>query len=106
MTFTDLTEEQKASLKGDKGDKGDIGERGDQGETGPKGDDALVCNQVFSYQYTSGKTVNVKDIWFNRTPKLGDLFHVVCAGKYYTIFEVTSIEDDSYIATALTSTII
>lgn len=46
MTFEDLTEEQKASLKGDKGDqgetgpqgpKGDKGDKGDTGETGPQG---------------------------------------------------------------------
>ena len=35
MTFEDLTEEQKASLKGDKGDQGPQGEIGPQG---PKGD--------------------------------------------------------------------
>ena len=50
MTFEDLTEEQKASLKGDKGDqgpqgeigpqgpKGDTGEQGPQGIQGPQGD--------------------------------------------------------------------
>ena len=37
MTFEDLTEEQKASLKGDKGEKGDTGDQGPQGETGPQG---------------------------------------------------------------------
>ena len=31
MTFEDLTEEQKASLKGDKGDKGDTGATGRRG---------------------------------------------------------------------------
>lgn len=39
MTFEDLTEEQKASLKGDKGEKGDTGEQGPQGEQGPAGND-------------------------------------------------------------------
>lgn len=37
MTFADLTEEQKASLKGDKGEpgaKGEPGERGEKGDTG------------------------------------------------------------------------
>ena len=41
MTFEELTEEQKATLKGDKGDKGDTGPEGPQGiqgEQGPKGD--------------------------------------------------------------------
>ena len=44
MTFEDLTEEQKASLKGDKGDTGEPGPEGPQGpqgiqgESGPKGD--------------------------------------------------------------------
>ena len=38
MTFADLTEEQKASLKGDKGDKGDTGEAGPQGVQGPQGE--------------------------------------------------------------------
>lgn len=35
MSFEDLTEEQKASLKGD---KGDAGPRGPKGETGPQGE--------------------------------------------------------------------
>lgn len=38
MSFEDLTEEQKATLKGDKGDKGDRGETGPQG---PKGDQGI-----------------------------------------------------------------
>ena len=38
VTFEDLTEEQKASLKGDKGDKGDRGDKGDKGDRGDKGD--------------------------------------------------------------------
>ena len=38
MTFEDLTEEQKASLKGDKGDTGERGPQGEQGIQGPKGD--------------------------------------------------------------------
>lgn len=37
MTFEDLTEEQKLSLKGDKGEKGDAGPQGPQGDTGPQG---------------------------------------------------------------------
>lgn len=37
MTFADLTDEQKASLKGDKGDKGDVGPQGPRGEQGPQG---------------------------------------------------------------------
>lgn len=39
MSFEDLTEEQKASLKGDKGDKGDQGEQGPIGPEGPAGKD-------------------------------------------------------------------
>lgn len=41
MTFADLTEEQKASLKGDKGDKGDQGEQGPVGPEGPAGQDGV-----------------------------------------------------------------
>ena len=37
MTFEDLTEEQKASLKGDKGDKGDTGAQGPAGADGKDG---------------------------------------------------------------------
>lgn len=37
MTFEDLTDEQKASLKGDKGDKGDQGEKGEKGDQGEPG---------------------------------------------------------------------
>lgn len=38
MTFEDLTEEQKASLKGDKGDTGETGPQGEQGPAGEKGE--------------------------------------------------------------------
>lgn len=38
MTFEELTDEQRASLKGDKGDKGDTGEQGPVGPQGPKGE--------------------------------------------------------------------
>lgn len=38
MSFEDLTDEQKATLKGDKGDKGDQGEQGPQGEKGDTGE--------------------------------------------------------------------
>lgn len=86
------------------GQDGATGPQGEQGPQGDRGDDSLVCNQVFSYQYTSGKTVAVTNTWFNRTPKLGDIFHVVCAGAYYTIFEITSVGETSCIATAKTST--
>lgn len=37
MTFEELTDEQKASLKGDKGDPGEQGPQGIQGEQGPQG---------------------------------------------------------------------
>jgi hypothetical protein len=37
MTFEDLTEEQKATLKGAKGDTGPQGEKGEKGDTGPQG---------------------------------------------------------------------
>lgn len=37
MTFEDLTDEQRASLKGDKGDTGEQGPKGDKGEVGPIG---------------------------------------------------------------------
>ena len=39
MSFEDLTEEQKATLKGDKGDKGEQGEQGPIGPEGPAGKD-------------------------------------------------------------------
>ena len=41
MTFADLTEEQKESLRGPKGDKGDTGAQGPQGLKGDKGDTGL-----------------------------------------------------------------
>ena len=37
ISFGELTEEQKASLKGEKGDKGDTGEQGPQGDPGEQG---------------------------------------------------------------------
>lgn len=37
MTFEDLTDEQRESLKGDKGEKGDKGDPGPQGPEGPRG---------------------------------------------------------------------
>jgi len=53
MSFEDLTEEQKASLKGDpgeqgpqgeKGEKGDTGEQGPQGEPGANGQDYILTD--------------------------------------------------------------
>jgi hypothetical protein len=41
MTFEDLTEEQKASLKGDKGDTGTQGPQGEQGIPGLNGEDGF-----------------------------------------------------------------
>ena len=38
MSFTDLTEEQKESLRGPQGEQGPKGDKGDTGEQGPKGD--------------------------------------------------------------------
>lgn len=38
VTFDELSEEQKASLKGDKGDKGDKGAKGDKGDKGDQGE--------------------------------------------------------------------
>ena len=48
MSFEELTEEQKASLKGDKGDQGPRGVQGIQGEKGEKGDkgDALTYEDL------------------------------------------------------------
>ena len=45
MTFEELTEEQKESLRGPQGDKGEPGEKGDKGdpgEPGPKGDSYVL----------------------------------------------------------------
>jgi hypothetical protein len=71
MTFEDLTEEQKASLKGDKGDKGDTGEpfayedfteeqlaslkvKGDKGDKGDKG-------EPFTYEdFTAEQLLSLK----------------------------------------------
>lgn len=39
MTFEDLTEEQKESLKGDPGPQGEKGDKGDKGDPGVKGND-------------------------------------------------------------------
>lgn len=37
LTFDDLTEEQKESIRGEKGETGERGEKGDAGEQGPEG---------------------------------------------------------------------
>lgn len=53
MTFADLTEEQKESLRGPQGEQGPQGEKGDTGATGPAGADG-----------TDGKTpVRGTDYW-------------------------------------------
>lgn len=52
MTFEDLTEEQKASLKGDKGDKGDQGEQGPVGPEGPAGQDGAPGKDGADYVLT------------------------------------------------------
>ena len=45
MTFSDLTEEQKESLRGPQGIQGPQGEKGEKGETGEKGADGAVGPQ-------------------------------------------------------------
>ena len=45
MSFEDLTEEQKASLKGDKGDKGEIGPEGPAGKDGAPGADYVLTEE-------------------------------------------------------------
>lgn len=42
IIFSDKTEQETATLKGDKGDKGDAGIKGDKGGIGPKGDTGQV----------------------------------------------------------------
>ena len=49
VAFDALTDEQKASLKGDKGDKGDQGEQGIQGEKGDKGDSGYTPQKGIDY---------------------------------------------------------
>ena len=41
VRFDDLTEAQKASLRGPQGERGPMGERGPQGEQGPQGERGL-----------------------------------------------------------------
>lgn len=45
MSFEDLTEEQKASLKGDPGPQG---ETGPQGEPGPAGESYVITDEDYS----------------------------------------------------------
>lgn len=64
MTFADLTEEQKASLKGDKGDTGATGPqgpKGDKGDTGPAGSDAAVtsANIASALGYTPANPADI-----------------------------------------------
>lgn len=47
MTFDELTDEQKATLKGDKGDQGEQGPIGPQGPQGPKGDKGADGTMTF-----------------------------------------------------------
>ena len=77
MSFEDLTEEQKASLKGDKGDKGDNGEPGSPGvwvgNTAPtdefnvwiapagEGSEGLVTAEQLNNYYTKTEVDNAID---------------------------------------------
>lgn len=58
MTFADLTEEQKASLKGDKGDTGDTGPQGPKGDTGNAG----FSPSVIVTQTSTGYHLAVTDV--------------------------------------------
>lgn len=81
MSFEDLTEEQKASLKGDKGDKGDTGaqglpgekgEKGDKGDKGDKGEDgASGFTEVTELPIASAESMD------------GNIYR--CDGKFYTV---------------------
>ena len=59
MTFADLTEEQKASLKGDKGDKGDQGEQGPVGPEGPAGQDGAPGKDGADYVLTEADKAEI-----------------------------------------------
>ena len=65
------------------------------GVNGQDGTDALACNTAFSYRYTVGNKLTANHTWFNRTPKIGDMFNVLCASQYFTTFEITEVGDTS-----------
>lgn len=48
VTFESLTDEQKASLRGDPGEKGEKGEKGEPGAQGPKGESGQPRKLTFS----------------------------------------------------------
>ena len=54
MTFEELTDEQRATLKGDKGDTGPQGPQGPQGEDGANGLSATITGATATVDNTSG----------------------------------------------------
>lgn len=54
MTFEELTDEQRATLKGDKGDVGPQGPQGPQGEDGANGLSATITGATATVDNTSG----------------------------------------------------
>ena len=69
MVFSDLTEEQKLSLKGEKGDQGPQGEKGDKGDQGEKGEKGDKGNRGDDYTLTSEDKIEIADIVIARLPK-------------------------------------
>ena len=67
LRFEDLTEEQKAELKGPKGDDGKRGPKGDDGKRGPKGESSVA---------TKAQQMLFK---LNRWCKSNDVDDVLCA---------------------------
>lgn len=63
ITFQDLTEQERLSIKGDKGDKGDQGIPGPQGPEGPMGEVILTPEQIDVLKGDQGKSTY--EIWLD-----------------------------------------
>lgn len=66
LTWEDLTEEQKAEIKGEKGDKGDKGNKGDKGDKGDRGDTGEGFSIFKTYSSISSMVADKNNVPFGK----------------------------------------
>ena len=66
LTWNDLTEEQKAEIKGEKGDKGDKGNKGDKGDKGDRGDTGEGFSIFKTYSSISSMVADKNNVPFGK----------------------------------------
>ena len=105
FTFADLTEEQKASLKGDTGEtgpqgpKGDTGETGAQGPKGDKGDTGEIGAKPWPAEWTSFDQATTEGVYYltaaNVTALDSESMPVDQANSSDAILKVYKLDDEN-----------